>query len=46
MIIGVRYGNRRAVHHNKLIELLLTEGRNASGTNRTTAERKVDMHMG
>ena len=45
MIIGVLYGNRRAVHHNKTIELLLTEGRNAPGTNRTTAESKVDMHI-
>jgi hypothetical protein len=33
------------VHHNKRIELLLTEGQNAPGTNITTAELKVDMHI-
>lgn len=45
MIIGARHGSRRAAHHNKIIELLLKEGWNPPGMNRTTAERKGDMHI-
>ena len=45
MIIGVRYVSRRAAHHNKIIQLLLKEGRSAPGTNRSIAERKADMHI-